>query len=126
MGMAENLKRGTIELVLLTLLSEDDMYGYQLSHELAERSEDLFVLQEGSMYPTLYRLLEKGLISDRNVRVGKRRTRVYYHIEDEGRAYLEQIRREYFSMTYGVMKVLKVDHLDDQYLTSAMEDGKKA
>lgn len=124
MGMAENLKRGSIELVLLTLLNEEDMYGYQLSHELAERSDNLFVLQEGSMYPTLYRLLEKGLISDRNVRVGKRRTRVYYHIEEEGKTYLEQIRREYFSMTYGVMKVLKIDHLDDKYLTDAMDTAK--
>lgn len=106
MGISENLKRGTVELLLLTLLSEEDMYGYQLSQTLAERSEGLFTLQEGSMYPTLYRLMEKELVSDRKELVGKRRTRVYYHLEPRGEAYLKEIRQEYFSLNQGVMNVL--------------------
>lgn len=84
MGITEGLKRGTVELMLLTLLKDEDMYGYQLSQELEIRSKGLFLLQEGSMYPTLYRMLEKGLVSDRIEKVGKRRTRVYYHIEPKG------------------------------------------
>ena len=60
MGITEGLKRGTVELMLLTLLKDEDMYGYQLSQELEIRSKGLFLLQEGSMYPTLYRMLEKG------------------------------------------------------------------
>lgn len=106
MGISGNLKRGTVELLLLTLLGEQDMYGYQLSQTLAERSEGLFTLQEGSMYPTLYRLRKKGLISDRKELVGKRRIRVYYHLETQGEAYLDEIRREYFSLNQGVMNVL--------------------
>ena len=50
MGAPENLKRGTVELLLLTLLQTEDMYGYQLSQKLDEFSEGLFVLQEASMY----------------------------------------------------------------------------
>ncbi len=42
MSTSDNLKRGTVELLLLTLLREQDMYGYQLSQELAGRSEGLF------------------------------------------------------------------------------------
>ena len=49
MSISDNLKRGTVELLLLTLLGEQDMYGYQLSQTLAQRSEGLFTLQEGSM-----------------------------------------------------------------------------
>lgn len=108
MGISESLKRGTVELLLLTLLQEEDMYGYQLSQMLEQRSEGLFTLQEGSMYPTLYRLLEKGLISDRQELVGKRRRRVYYHLEPAGVAYLAEIRKEYLLLTKGVMNVLQI------------------
>ena len=113
MGIAENLKRGTVELLLLTLLKEKDMYGYQLSQELEQRSDSLFTIQEGSMYPTLYRMLEKGLISDRQELVGKRRMRVYYHIELEGVKYLEEVKQEYISLNRGVFKVLGIISLEE-------------
>ena len=51
MGITEGLKRGTVELMLLTLLKDEDMYGYQLSQELEIRSKGLFLLQEGSIPP---------------------------------------------------------------------------
>ena len=70
MSISDNLKRGTVGFLLLTLLGEQDMYGYQLSQMLAQRSGGLYTLQEGSMYPTLCRLREKGLISDRKELVG--------------------------------------------------------
>ena len=92
--------------MLLTLLNIRDMYGYQLSQELAKRSDNMFILREGSMYPTLYRLVEKGYISDRREKVGKRRTRVYYHLEPSGLKYLNYIKSEYLSINEGVLKIL--------------------
>lgn len=112
MSISDNLKRGTIELMLLTLLKEGDKYGYQLSQTLAERSGGLFVVKEGSMYPTLYRLLNKGLISDRQEKVGLRRTRVYYHLEQEGEEYLKEIMQEYISLNRGIYKVLGYSNLE--------------
>lgn len=106
MAIRENLKRGTVELLLLTLLSEKDMYGYQLSQELDKRSKGLFQLQEGSMYPTLYRMIDKKIISDRKELVGKRRIRVYYHIEPLGKQYLEEILKEYTELIQGITNVL--------------------
>lgn len=108
MAVAENLKRGSVELLLLTLLQEEDMYGYQLAHELDERSGGRYTLQESSMYPTLYRLLDKGYISDRSVLVGRRRTRIYYHLEPMGEAYLAAIRREYLDTCLGVLRILGI------------------
>lgn len=107
MGITENLRRGTIDLLLLTLLQEEDMYGYQLSQQLEKRSGGLYTMTEGSMYPSLYRMLKKGIISDRRIVVGKRRARVYYHLEPAGRAYLENIRKEYLSMNQGILKILQ-------------------
>ena len=51
----ENLKRGTIDLLILSLLQESDKYGYQLRRELVERSSNKYDLKEATMYPTLYR-----------------------------------------------------------------------
>lgn len=106
MGISEGLKRGTIEIMLLTLLSQKDMYGYDICREIEEKSNGLYVVTEGSLYPVLYRMLEKGYITDRSEKVGKRRTRVYYHIEQSGIDYLHEIKREYFSLHNGIMLIL--------------------
>ena len=90
-----SLKKATIEMLLLKLLSEEDMYGYQLSQELKKRSLEKYVILEGSMYPILYRLTEKKYISFYEKKVGKRQTRVYYHLEDIGKEYYEEMRNDY-------------------------------
>lgn len=106
MSIINNLKHGTIELLLLTLLNEQDMYGYQIMQELENRSGQLYTIKEGSLYPTLRRLLSKGLITDREERVGARRIRVYYHLTDQGRSHLTEIEQEYISITQGIENVL--------------------
>lgn len=106
MGIRENLKRGTVEMLILFLLQEQDMYGYELSKALSDRSNGLYEIQEGSMYPTLYRLIEKKYISDHKELIGKRRTRVYYHIEESGREYLKEIVKEYQALNNGINMIL--------------------
>lgn len=113
MSISENFKRGTLELVLLTMLSEQDMYGYQLSQFLEARSHKLFTVKESSMYPILYRLQNKGFISAKTEKVGVRRTRIYYHLEPTGKDYLELIRKEYLSLNQGVLYVLGYDSWGD-------------
>jgi len=88
MANRDNFKKGSFEMLLLFLLQEGDLYGYQLSQLIKQRSENIIIVPEGSMYPTLYRLLEKGCITDYKKLVGKRLTRVYYHLEPEGIKYL--------------------------------------
>ena len=93
------LKKATIELLLLKLLDEGDMYGYQLSGELKRRSSGRYTILEGSMYPILYRLTDSGYISFYEKKVGVRQTRVYYHLEDNGRQYLKDLLTSYRSYT---------------------------
>ena len=106
MGVSENLKRGVTELVLLSLLAQRDMYGYEMSQELQARSGGKFILQESSMYPTLYRLEDKGYITVTKQQVGRRRTRMYYHLEPSGRDYLQSSVAEYLSMQEGIRGIL--------------------
>lgn len=113
MGTTDSLKRGTIDILLLTLLQEEDMYGYQICQELIKRSQGLFTMSEGSLYPTLYRLLDKGYISDRTELVGRRRTRVYYHLEASGKAYLKDALAQYYSLTRGILFTLKKGDLEE-------------
>lgn len=109
MGISDNLKRGVSELVLLSLLSEKDMYGYEMAQTLRDRSKDRFVLQETSMYPTLYRLQDGGYISAREELVGKRRKRTYYHLEPAGEIYFRQSLAEYLSVQEGIRAILKLE-----------------
>lgn len=113
MSAADGVKRSSIELLLLTLLQEEDMYGYQISQELERRSDGAYTLQESSMYPILYRMMDKGYISDKPVKVGKRRTRVYYHLEDAGVERLAQARKEYLSLSLGVLKILGITEFNE-------------
>lgn len=106
MGIRDNFKRGSVEMLLLALIAEEDMYGYQLSQRIAERSEGAIVIPEGSMYPTLYKLVDNRYISDYKQQVGKRLMRVYYHIEPAGRAHLEELLKEYKIFSEGLWKVI--------------------
>lgn len=110
MGIRENLKRGTVEMLILFLLSKGDMYGYELSKTLSEKSDGDYEIQEGSMYPTLYKLIERKCISDHKEVIGKRRTRVYYHIEETGLKYLKEIVDEYNSLNEGISKIFNAKY----------------
>lgn len=100
-----NFRRGVMSLVILSLLKREDMYGYQLVQETEASSGGRIVTQEGSLYPVLYKLLDQGLISDHRVQVGKRMTRIYYHLEPAGEARLEELIAEYRTITEGIFMI---------------------
>lgn len=99
MTIRDNLKKGAAEMVILHMLQKQEMYGYQIAHELGELSGGDFTLQEGSMYPTLYRVV------DRNEIVNKR-LRKYYSITDEGREHLKVLVSEFRAVTAGIERIL--------------------
>lgn len=98
-SLVSNYKKATIEMLLLKLLSEQDMYGYQLSQQLKKRSNQYYTVLEGSMYPILYRLTDEKYISFYEKKVGVRQTRIYYHLEDAGRAYYHGLLQSYLDFS---------------------------
>lgn len=102
-----SFRRGVMSLVIMGLLIREDMYGYQLVQEIQRQSGGRITTQEGSLYPVLYKLVDQGLISDRKVQVGKRMTRVYYHLEPPGELRLKELTREYEEVTQGVLQIIK-------------------
>lgn len=101
-----NYRRGIMALVLLSLLKTEDMYGYQMVQEIQRISDGRLSLQEGSLYPVLYRLQEQGLISENRVLVGKRMMRNYYHLEPVGVQRLQEMVVEYEELTAGVFAII--------------------
>lgn len=108
-----SFRRGVLSLVILGLLRKEDMYGYQLVQETEKQSGGRITTKEGSLYPVLYKLVDQGLISDRRVQVGKRMTRVYYHLEPAGEQRLKELLREYEEISRGVYQIVKGDDFDD-------------
>lgn len=107
-----SFRRGVMSLVILGLLKKEDMYGYQLVQETERKSGGRITTQEGSLYPVLYKLVDQGLISDRKVLVGKRMTRVYYHLEPAGEQRLKELIREYEEVTNGVLQIIEGCDMD--------------
>lgn len=100
-------RRGIMSLVVLALLKREDMYGYQLVQNIETLSGGKITTQEGSLYPVLYKLADQGLISDKKVQVGRRMTRVYYHLEPEGEKKLDELIREYRELSQGVFQIIE-------------------
>lgn len=98
---------GIADLLILFLLSESDKYVYEISKTITERSGGLLVLSQNTIYTATYKLENEGLISEYNKVVGKKRTRVYYHLEDKGKDYLDELK-EIFEVTIkGLDNILK-------------------
>lgn len=104
-----NFLRGAMSMIILSLLLREDMYGYQLVQETERSSGGRISTQEGSLYPVLYKLVDGGYISDRKELVGKRMTRVYYHLEPKGQAWLDDMIRDYENATAGIFQIIKGD-----------------
>lgn len=95
-----------LEMLLLKIIEQQDCYGYQITQLIKQLSNNKIDIKEGTMYPVLYRLLDKGYISDQKVLVGKRLTRVYYHIEPEGKKYLHELYNEYLQTIDNINSIM--------------------
>ncbi|TLG73855.1 PadR family transcriptional regulator [Culicoidibacter larvae] len=78
--------RGNIDIILLSLLLEDDKYGYQLAREIEIKSKEQYVIKEATLYSALKRLEEQGHISS-YMEDAEGRMRKYYTISRRGQSY---------------------------------------
>lgn len=108
---SSTFKKGSIEMLTLLMLQEKDIYGYQLIQMLSERSGGRLTVQEGSLYPLLYRMVDAGYISGRDITVetrnGRKRNRVLYHLEPSGRKHLVELKAEFDQVQEGIQSVLR-------------------
>lgn len=101
------LKRGTLEMILLKMLSERSMYGYELVSTLEKRGGTTFQLKEGTLYPVLYRLEGAGLIEARWETQERGVPRKYYRLTQAGAARLDELIQEWRDFTNAVGHILE-------------------
>ena len=106
MKIDKDLMKGSTTLLILNLLSIEDMYGYQMVKELEMRSDDTFTLKEGTMYPILHTLESEGMVESYWDESGTARKRKYYHITDKGRKMLAHKKKEWQIYSNTVNKVI--------------------
>src|SRR5210317_983781 len=97
---------GVPEMLVLRLLSRQEMYGYELVRSIKVVSEDAFNLAEGVVYPLLHSLEARKLLSAREKSVGGRK-RVYYSVTSRGKKRLEELASEWQRVSSGIATVLE-------------------
>jgi len=102
------MKKGVLDMLVLKLLEKKQKYGYQLISELKEKSGELFILKEGTLYPILYRLEDDGLVeSCWSSPRGKQMARKYYQITDQGKTALSEIGQLWLKMSDGIQRIME-------------------
>ena len=109
--MDKGIMGGSAIILVLSLLQEQEMYGYQIVQELDAQSEDSFHLQEGTLYPLLHSLESAGHVKSRVEYIGSRPRR-YYRITDSGRALLKDKLHQWAIITT-MLRRLNPDWVDE-------------
>ena len=107
MKIDKTLLAGSTALLVLRLLEEDDLYGYQMIERLRARSDDTFSMSAGTLYPLLHTLETQGLVQSYEQAASGARVRKYYHLTDAGRARLAEKTAEWRAFSGAVDRVLK-------------------
>ncbi len=94
------------DLLVLALLAEADMYGYQIITELEKRSEHIFEMKEGTLYPVLHGLWKEGAVECYEAQTPTGRARKYYHLTQKGREFLKNEAEEWRTYARGMEAVL--------------------
>ena len=105
MAVDKSLISGSTTLLILKLLSEKEMYGYEMIDTLAKRSENVFELKAGTLYPLLHTLVSQGHLTCRELDCSGK-IRKYYRITKEGRRFLRQKTEEWNEYAGAVARVL--------------------
>jgi PadR family transcriptional regulator PadR len=105
-GIARELKRGSLELIVLHLLAQGEAYGYEIVTKLTADTNGSLEVTDGTLYPVLYRLERAGFVTVRWETPQRGVPRKYYQLTDAGRAELAQLRQEWISFAQAMNTLL--------------------
>ncbi len=101
------LMKGSSESLLLCLIGQQPMYGYQILKELERRSQGYFKFKEGTLYPALHRLEKRGLITGKWQMLPSGRQRRYYYITNKGQRLLAVKRSQWQDFLTAMNLIIK-------------------
>jgi PadR family transcriptional regulator PadR len=103
-------KKGSAELLVLSLLEDQPRHGYDISKLIQTRSGGALRFHVTSLYPLLYRLEERGLVAGRWVEKAEQRRRRYYSLTAAGRKVLQSQRKSWKDFVAAMSRVTGIDH----------------
>ena len=106
-SIARELKRGSIELIVLHLLSAGEAYGYEIVTKLTEATGGDLEVTDGTLYPVLYRLERAGWVAVRWDTPERGVPRKYYRLTDAGHTELAQLTRDWTTFADAMARLLR-------------------
>jgi PadR family transcriptional regulator PadR len=105
-GIERELKRGSLELIVLHLLAPGEAYGYEIVTKVTTQSNGALGVTDGTLYPVLYRLERAGFVAVRWETPERGVPRKYYRLTDAGRAELAQLRQVWDAFVTAMSQLL--------------------
>lgn len=96
---------GNVETIILSHLAAGPNYGYALVRTINEHHQGVLALGEGTIYPVLYRMEEKGLLKSEVLQTASGRDRKYYSISDKGRGALRENLKQWAALSEVMQRV---------------------
>ena len=106
-SIERELKRGSLELIVLHLLAPGEAYGYEIVSKLTAQTNGALEVTDGTLYPVLYRLERARYVAVRWETPERGVPRKYYRLTDEGREELERLREEWTTFARAMTRLLK-------------------
>jgi len=103
-------KKGSAELLILSLLEARPRHGYDVSKLIEQRSRGTLRYHASSLYPLLYRLEKRGWVQGRWVEKSGQRRRRYYRLTPQGRKVLAAQRRGWQVFVEAINRITEVEH----------------
>jgi len=107
MAIDKSLITGSTTTLILKLLEEMDMYGYQMIETLSKKSDETFKLKAGTLYPILHGLEKAGALISYEEKADNTRIRKYYHLTTNGKKLLQEKEKDWKEYSSAVTKVLE-------------------
>lgn len=98
---------GITELLILSILKNADSYVYDIYKTIKDSSGGLLSISQNTIYTATYKLESENMITEYSKLVGRKRTRVYYHIEEAGLQALSDLETNYSNTITGIQKILE-------------------
>jgi len=106
-GPSRDRLRGTLDILVLQTLTAGPRHGYAIARWLADESDDTVRVEEGSLYPALYRLEERGLVSSEWRSTDGGRPAKFYKLTPQGRRYLRTETADWLAFSKVVTRILQ-------------------
>ena len=107
MTIRTELLQGTLDLLILRILNLEPMHGFGIGQRLAQISREVFQVNQGSLYPALHRLEQKGWIESEWGTTANNRKAKYYRLSKKGRKQLQQETEQWEVLSAAIKRVLQ-------------------